>query len=108
MEGTTGLDCNHNCFVLVDDGKPKFNETGKRLFGGEIKFRARLESAISKLNFDAAPSPESTSEAVPAQPAPAPRTLSASSVQLGHSPSISGNKTPIVTIVIQGGIGTVR
>jgi hypothetical protein len=38
------LDPNHSHFILVDS--TKLNE-----FGGEIKFRSRLESAISKRNL---------------------------------------------------------
>ena len=54
----TGLDANHNTFLLVDDGRVG-------VFGGEIEFRAKVEKEISK-------------------------------------------QTPIVTIVIQGGIGTIE
>ncbi len=47
-EATNQLDRNHNFFVLVDDGT-----VGK--FGGEIEFRAALESELASSKGESTP-----------------------------------------------------
>lgn len=72
------LDPNHSHFILVDS--TKLNE-----FGGEIKFRSRLESAISKRKI-----PEY------------------SQVESNINANTNNTNIPIVVIVLGGGRNTVE
>eukprot|EP00050_Salpingoeca_kvevrii_P002038 m.185860 g.185860 ORF g.185860 m.185860 type:complete len:1506 (-) comp10522_c1_seq1:295-4812(-) len=78
------LDRNHNLFLMVDDGR--VNQ-----FGGEIDFRTRFEKCISET-----------------EGAYADTTNFTTSQKRRHEDQVRENRIPIITVVVQGGPGTLQ